>query len=105
MVGVDVFLHWTDGTAEQLGETCKALGGDDFKLSLIGNRGITVWPQGLPETFLSDHWRCRYLAATEGATISHTQIAALLQRIADAGLDFIKTENLCNFDGQPGYSQ
>ncbi|HJR06342.1 MAG TPA: NADP-dependent isocitrate dehydrogenase [Pyrinomonadaceae bacterium] len=105
LVGVDVFLNWTDGTAEQLGETCRTLGGDVFKLSLIGNRGITVWPQGLPETFLSDHWRCRYLAAREGATVSHTQIAALLQRIADAGLDFIKTENLCNFDGKPGYSQ
>jgi len=105
LVGVDVFLNWTDGTAEQLGEKCRTLGGDDFKLSLIGNRGITVWPQGLPETFLSDHWRCRYLAASDGATVSHTQIAALLQRVADAGLDFIKTENLCNFDGKPGYSQ
>ena len=29
---------------------------------------------------------------------------ALLGRIAGAGLDFIKTENLCNFDGEPGYS-
>jgi isocitrate dehydrogenase len=74
-------------------------------LTLIGNRGISVWPHSLPETFLSDHWRCRYLATSEGATISHTQITALLQRIADHGLDFIKTENLYNFDGKPGYSQ
>ena len=31
-------------------------------------------------------------------------IASLLGRIGDAGLDFIKTENLCTFDGEPGYS-
>ena len=31
-------------------------------------------------------------------------VAALLGRFAEAGLDFIKTENLYNFDGQPGYS-
>ncbi|HEX9919513.1 MAG TPA: hypothetical protein VGA87_10115, partial [Pyrinomonadaceae bacterium] len=105
LVGVDVFLNWEGGAAEALGETCDKLSGDDLKLTLIGNRGITVWPQGLPETFLSDHWRCRYLAAREGAVISHSQITALLQRIADNGLDFIKTENLYNFDGKPGYSQ
>jgi isocitrate dehydrogenase len=29
---------------------------------------------------------------------------ALLGRIAKAGFDFIKTENLCNFDGERGYS-
>ena len=32
------------------------------------------------------------------------QVVALLQRVADAGLDFIKTESLCHFDGQRGYS-
>jgi isocitrate dehydrogenase len=31
-------------------------------------------------------------------------VAALLARFAEAGLDFIKTENLYNFDGKPGFS-
>jgi isocitrate dehydrogenase len=32
------------------------------------------------------------------------QIIALLGRIAAEGFEFIKTENLYNFDGKPGYS-
>ena len=31
-------------------------------------------------------------------------IVALLSRIAAAGLDFVKTENLSDFDGERGYS-
>jgi isocitrate dehydrogenase len=40
----------------------------------------------------------------EGAAVTHQDVIALLQRAADRGLDFIKTEHLCTFDGQPGYS-
>ena len=31
-------------------------------------------------------------------------IIALLGRLAEAGLDFIKTEHLYTFDGKPGFS-
>jgi isocitrate dehydrogenase len=103
LVGVDVFLHWTAGTPDQLGETLKKIVSDGVQIEMISNRGMKVWPEGHPETFCSDHWRCRFIA--KGAdTISHQQISGLLSRLADAGLDFIKTENLCNFDGQRGYS-
>ena len=102
-VGVDVFLDWKSGTPEDLGLLMTPLGGDGLKLGLISNRGIDVWPGGFPETFCTDHWRCRFLA--QGApTVTHSQITALLARIAGAGLDFIKIENLCQFDGQKGYS-
>jgi isocitrate dehydrogenase len=104
LVGVDVFLDWTDGSANQLGETLAPLAGDELKLNMISNRGVKVWPGGNSETFCSDHWRCRFTAPAEGDAVSHAQIIGLLQRIADARLDFIKTENLCNFDGERGYS-
>jgi isocitrate dehydrogenase len=64
-----------------------------------------LWPHGQPETFTTDHWRCRFLATGRKSAISHQQIIALLQRISESGLDFIKTENLYTFDGQIGYSQ
>ncbi len=32
------------------------------------------------------------------------EVIALLERVDAAGLDFIKTEHLYTFDGQPGYS-
>jgi isocitrate dehydrogenase len=105
LVGVDIFLDWQGGSADLLGETLGRLGGGEgLKLLIISNRGVKVWPGGLPETFCTDHWRCRYVAEEKGRPITHAQIIALLQRVADAGFDFIKTENLCTFDGQPGYS-
>jgi len=102
-VGVDVFLDWKEGAPGDLGKLLTSLAGDGLKLGRISNRGIEVWPGGFSETFCSDHWCCRFLA--DGApTVTHAQIAALLARVGAAGLDFIKTENLCAFDGQRAYS-
>nr|WP_241494621.1 hypothetical protein [Bacillus coahuilensis] len=39
-----------------------------------------------------------------GGTVTNGDIIGLLSRIEDAGLDFIKTENLYRFDGERGYS-
>ncbi|HEX8474228.1 MAG TPA: NADP-dependent isocitrate dehydrogenase [Pyrinomonadaceae bacterium] len=103
-VGVDVFLHWSQGAPNDLADALTKLGGDGLKLTLISNRGVKVWPGGNTETFCSDHWSCRFVADADGATITHAQIASLLTRLAQHGFDFIKTENLCNFDGQRAYS-
>jgi isocitrate dehydrogenase len=70
---------------------------------MISNRGVKVWPGGKAETFCSDHWRCRFVGQN-GGTIQHQQIIGLLSSIDAGGFDFIKTENLCNFDGERGYS-
>ncbi len=104
LVGVDVFLDWTEGTANELGDSLSKLSGDGTKLIMMSNRGVKVWPGGHAETFCSDHWRCRFMAANEADGISHAQITSLLNRVAGAGFDFIKTENLYNFDGERGYS-
>lgn len=104
LVGVDVFLDWNAGTPEELGELFSKLGGDGLELNMISNRGAKVWPQGMGETFCTDHWRCRFMPAQAGTTISHSQIIALLQRVAGAGFDFIKTENLYSFDGKQSFS-
>ena len=104
LVGVDVFLDWSKGSANELGDSLSKLADDGIKLEMMSNRGVKVWPGGHAETFCSDHWRCRFLTATHAGTISHNQIVALLQRVGGAGFDFIKTENLYNFDGARGYS-
>jgi isocitrate dehydrogenase len=104
LVGVDVFLDWHNGNANELGETFKQVSGDGLELVVITNRGAKVWPEGLPETFCTDHWRCRFLAPERGTTIGHEQVIELLHRVNEAGFDFIKTENLYNFDGKASYS-
>lgn len=104
LIGVDVFLDWSAGSANDLGESLSKAAGDGLTLSVLSNRGVKVWPGGHAETFCSDHWSCRFISKNAGKTIGHAEIVALLQRVADAGFDFIKIENLYNFDGQAGYT-
>ena len=104
LVGVDVFLDWTKGGPNDLGTDVAKLSGDGLKLTMISNRGVKVWPEGHAETFCSDHWRCRFLPDADGKSIGHGQVISLLNRVAGAGYDFIKTENLYNFDGERGFS-
>ncbi len=84
-------------------QRCGALGGERLDLATISTRGTKVWPGGFPETLSGDHWSCRYLGKGAG-TVDHKSIAGLLERVSAAGIDFIKTENLYDFDGKPGYS-
>jgi len=102
IVGIDVFVDAPGIAADALAAQVKPEAGG-LTLAMITNRGVKVWPGGLPETFCTDHWRCRFMA-DKGRTLSHAAIAELLGRLAKAGIDFIKTEQLCTFDGEPGYS-
>lgn len=104
LVGTDVFLDWSDGSPETLGEHLKLLSGNGLELVAITNRGARVWPHGMSETFCTDHWRCRFMAPRRGEAVTPTQIISVLQRVSEAGYDYIKTENLYNFDGKVGYS-
>jgi isocitrate dehydrogenase len=104
MVGVDVFLQWAPAPPAALGTQLEALAAPDTRLTMISNRGVKVYPGGFEETYLSDNWRCRFFSNVKDKPLTHRQICGLLQRISDAGLDFIKTESLCNFDGQRAYS-
>ena len=104
LVGVDVFLDWSEDGRQPdvLGRRLEDVGADGLRLKLITNRGVKVYPDGLPETFWTDHWRCRYVATGEAATPA--QVVALQGRLVEAGLDVIKTENLYTFDGERAYS-
>jgi isocitrate dehydrogenase len=104
LYGVDVFLDW-----DEAGRNPNALGEKilseiilpELTMTMITNRGLKVFPDVDVNSFKSDHWRCRFLSKTP---ISHQVIVELLGRFAAVGLDFIKTEHLYYFDGQPGFS-
>ncbi len=103
LVGVDVFVHWNGTDPNALAEIVQKINSDNAKLSMITNRGIKVWPDGFSETFCTDHWRCRFKPAN-GKTISKADIIQLLSSAVENGVDSIKTENLYEFDGRPGFS-
>ncbi|GAB4197086.1 MAG: NADP-dependent isocitrate dehydrogenase [Sandaracinaceae bacterium] len=102
-IGADIFLHWR-GTPELLGELLSSVNGDGLKLTMISNRGVKVWPDGIPETFCTDHWRCRFETTTPGKSVTVMHVMSLILRITNLGLDTVKTEHLFLFDGKPGYS-
>ena len=102
-VGVDVFIHQTDSTPDQIAAALVPLS-EPMKLDMLSNRGQKVWPDGLPETLLVDHWRCRFLGHN-GAEISGEDMIALLGRMNAAGFDVIKTEGLFTFDGVAGFTK
>lgn len=105
--GVDVFAFTDkrdpDALAAALHEATKDVEG--LELRLITNRGVKVWPNGLPETFMTDHWRCRFrpTEGPEGAVDPNT-VLDVINKVSRAGIEVIKTENLFLFDGQPGFS-
>jgi isocitrate dehydrogenase len=101
-VGVDVFVHFRGSADELAGKILGALS-SEFSMKIITNRGVKVWPGGMPETFCSDHWRCRF-HHQHAEVMSHREIIEILNSLGGVGLDFIKTENLCTFDGERGYS-
>ncbi|MBC7614843.1 MAG: NADP-dependent isocitrate dehydrogenase [Pedobacter sp.] len=103
LVGVDIFLHWTGNSPDELAEKVKILETDHIKLSMITNRGIKVWPEGFSETFCTDHWRCRF-KPLEGKLLTKQDIIELLFYANSNQLDTIKTENLYTFDEKLGFS-
>ncbi|MFY0592884.1 NADP-dependent isocitrate dehydrogenase [Roseivirga sp.] len=106
LVGVDVFIDWReDGrNPDTIGnKLLNVASTQNLKLKLISNRGVLVYPNGMEETFKTDHWRCRF-TNPEGKILNNSDVIELLQSVQDAGFDFIKTEHLYHFDGERGYS-
>lgn len=106
LVGTDVFIDWSEEgrDAVKLGTKLeKIANGDGLELVMITNRGLKVYPDNSFPSFKADHWRCRF-QNPDNKAVTHAQITALLNRMQEAGFDFIKTENLYTFDGEIGFS-
>jgi len=108
LIGVDVFLHWdeADRDPRQLGARLErvAAGVNNVRLKMISNRGVKVHPDGFPETFCTDHWRCRFVSTTADAPISFDTVLQILGAVHAAKLEVIKTEHLYRFNGVKSYS-
>lgn len=102
LVGIDVFVHANNVSPDELANLVKAAESGDLKLSMITNRGIKVWPDGFSETYLTDHWRCRF--KNENSKLTYQDLIGLLNRVNDGGIEIIKTENLYYFNGVPAFS-
>jgi isocitrate dehydrogenase len=112
LVGVDVFIDWKGHDPELIGKDLSKLQSHNLKLKMITNRGVKVFPNGLKETYCTDHWRCRFVAQDAQiktkepiyANVEYIQVIALLSKLHDNNFDVIKTENLYEFNGKRGFS-
>lgn len=103
LVGCDVFVDWKGLNPDDLGYILSEIRTPNLQLSMITNRGIKVWPQGFKETFCTDHWRCRF-KVENGTPALNEEIIDVMQQAMNRNIEIIKTENLYEFDGKPGYS-
>lgn len=101
LVGVDIFLHVPAGSADGIADKITAQDFGDLELNMITNRGTKVWPNGFPETFCTDHWRCRFKSKEH---IKYDEVIGVQQKINKLGLNIIKSENLYLFDGEPAFT-
>ncbi|HYP14562.1 MAG TPA: NADP-dependent isocitrate dehydrogenase, partial [Bryobacteraceae bacterium] len=84
IVGIDVFVDWTSGSANDLGSQMEKVAGDGLKLVMIDSRGTKVYPGGFPETITGDLWRCRFMGSGTSTPVNHGDIISLLGRVRDA---------------------
>src|SRR5262249_21397086 len=99
--GIDVYIAWPSLDTNRLASAAQKANGDGLELTMIDNRGVKVWPDGLAETLCTDSYRCRF---TGSNGITSKQTVALQDRVLDQGLEIVKTETLRSYDGQAGYS-
>jgi isocitrate dehydrogenase len=102
LVGCDIFIHAHPPLHTFLDKISHVTAGP-LHLSMITNRGVRIWPEGQPETFCVDHFRCRF-TSKENRPVGLEQIIQILKAFEHVGMDVIKLENLYLYDGKPGYS-
>jgi len=106
LIGVDIFTRGDFKDANVIGDRLVgAAEATGMRLKMISNRGLKCYPHGHPETFLTDHWRCRYYATNQGDILNNGNITQMMNIITELdGIEVIKTENLYKLEGELAYS-
>ena len=104
LVGFDLFLDNDQLKPEEIAARLSSLENEHLYLAFISNRGLKVWPDGLPESFCTSHWRCRFKSRNMEHALEPSEVWKAMQQTAAAGLEVIKTENLYTFNGKRGYT-
>lgn len=101
--GIDVFIQWK-GAAEDLPQILNSVvKGLPFRLVMISNRGLKVYPGPVPEASMVDHWRCRFAVFPSDADMSIAAVTGLITRISNVAR-WCHVERLQMLDGEPGFS-
>lgn len=103
LVGVDVYLNHKGPLTDFLSNISHINAGP-LHLQAIYNRGVKVWPQGQPETFCIEQWRCRFTSGNDLKPVSQSDTIQILHAFDHIRQDITKSENLYTYEGKPGFS-
>ncbi len=108
LIGVDVYVYAKESASSFQKRLC-SLKPPLLTLQMITNRGACIWPEGQPETFCIEQWRCRFMLPgkeqrKDKSGISYTDIVHLLTYLTQKGVEVIKTENLYMLGEAKGFS-
>lgn len=102
LVGVDIFVDIHAMSADKVAKKIEPCVSGGLILKTISSKGLILWPRNGEYSMESDHWCCRFMHSS--GDVSHRQIADLLLALSNCDIDFIKVENLYEYDGKPGYT-
>jgi isocitrate dehydrogenase len=106
IVGVDIFLYWNsdDRDPNALGKILIEYRSGPFELAFITNHGVKVFPDGVPDTFCTEHWRCRFTSPGMDKSAAFENVVWLQEMLYHARFEITKVENLYRFDGNIAFS-
>lgn len=100
LVGIDIYVEWPSKKNEELAALMQKANSNGLALEMISNRGTNVWPNGAPETFCTDAYRCRYMSKLT----TQAELNELLGRVTGLGVEVAMTVNLRNYDGKKAFT-
>jgi len=103
LAGADIFLDKANIDPNALGAIVETASVPGLKFTVMSSRGVKVYPNAPDARVVTDHWRCRFEG--EKGKVNNAHIREVLGKIEEAGLDWIKIENLYTFDDEPCFSQ
>lgn len=103
IVGADCFVA-LQGSNKDIGEKIEKVKTPKMAFKMTSSRGLTVWPNTSGLTYSNDQWRCRFLRTSEKESLTPHDIIELLIALENAGLEVIKHETLCTFNGKTAFS-
>lgn len=101
--GVDVFIEWNGDDAQKLGALVEQASLGALPLKAISSRGMQMYPGKAEVSALSDLWCCRFMG--EEGKVTGSDVRTVLNNLEVQGLDWVKVEHLCTFDGVPGFAK
>lgn len=117
LIGFDLFIDWNK-EFQDLIDFINGLESEKLQIKTISAKGLLMWPhldKYMEPNYPKGQTMLRFIAKkvtgkvsneiiNNNITIKHEDIVDMLNIFAKNGIDFIKIENLYNFDGVAGYS-